>query len=254
MLTDIILFIVGVITGAMNAIAGGGMLLGFPVLVGVGGLSALAANASTFVIVLPGQIASALGYRNYLRKMPRQYLLLAIPCAIGAGFGSYILRHTSASSFQELIPGLILFAVVLFSFQPLLHFHLHQHMTSRKKNNIVLWMIALALLPLGVYGGYFGAGFGFVMLAFLGFTSLHDVHKMNALKNVAAACMAVISISMLSGANLINWHAALFMGVGGVIGGYGGSQLAQKIPSHAVRIFVIAAGISAAIYLGLHTY
>lgn len=253
MLTDILLLLVGVLVGAMNAIAGGGMLLGFPVLLAVG-LPALVANASSAVVVLPGQLASAYGYRRYLRNVPKQYLLLIIPCAIGAAVGAYLLRNTSQHNFQELVPGLILFAVVLFAFQPLLHFHVHQHLRSRKQDLSKLLMIGLALLPLGIYGGYFGAGFGFVLLAFLGFTSLHDVHKMNALKNLAAASMAIVSITCLSGAHIIDWHHGIVMAVGTLIGGYYGAVFAQKISSHIVRIVVIAIGLSAAVYLAICTY
>ncbi len=117
MLQELILFLVGIIVGIMNAIAGGGLLLGFPVLLATG-MPALVANATGNFVVLPGLITSAFGYRKYLRKVPPQYLLLAIPCAIGTATGAIILRHTSFDNFQNLVPGLILFAVVLFIFQP----------------------------------------------------------------------------------------------------------------------------------------
>jgi len=133
MLKDVILFLVGIAVGGMNAIAGGGMLIGFPALLAVG-MPALAANITSNIIVVPGQLASVYGYRRYLRQVPRRYLWLLLPCAAGAAIGAEILRHTSSSSFQNLVPGLIFFAVVLFAFQPVLHFHLHRHMHSRAKN------------------------------------------------------------------------------------------------------------------------
>lgn len=253
MLKDFILFLVGIAVGGMNAIAGGGMLLGFPVLLALG-LPALTANITTNIIVLPGQLASAYGYRKYLRRVPRQYLWLLPPCAIGAAIGALILRHTSSSSFQNIVPGLILFAVVLFAFQPLLHFHLHRHLRSRIKNSHTLIFIAMALIPLGIYGGYFGVGFGFVILAFLGFTSLNDVHKMNALKNLAAATIAIVAIISLFSTHLIDWHHGLVMAGGSMIGGYGGALLAQKVSSHKVRIAVIAIGLLTAVYLAIRTY
>lgn len=255
MLTDIVLLLVGVVVGGMNAIAGGGMLLGFPVLLAIG-VPALAANATSNIVILPGQLASAYGYRKYLKTVPKQYLLLLPPCAIGAGIGAYILRNTSTTNFEQLVPGLILFAVVLFAFQPLLHFHLHKQLKqkSKKKDNGPLLFIGLALLPLSIYGGYFGAGFGFVMLAFLGFTNLRDVHKMNALKNIAASTMAVISIVILYSAHYIDWRHGLVMAAGTTIGGYGGSRVAQRIPSHTIRITVIAIGLVTASYLFLRDY
>ncbi|MDL2341683.1 MAG: sulfite exporter TauE/SafE family protein [Patescibacteria group bacterium] len=253
MLTDVLLLVVGIVVGTMNAIAGGGMLVGFPVLLAVG-LPALVANATSNIIILPGQLASAYGYRKYLRQVPRVYLWLLPPCAVGAAFGALILRRTSSNNFEQLVPGLILFAVVLFAFQPLLHFHVHKQLKTKKVDNRPLLYIGLALLPLAVYGGYFGAGFGFVMLAFLGFTNLHDVHKMNALKNLAASTMAIVSIFCLFSARLIDWRHGLVMAAGTTIGGYCGSRLAQRIPSHTIRIVVITIGLITASYLFLRQY
>lgn len=253
MLTDLILLLTGVVVGAMNAIAGGGMLLGFPVLLALG-IPPLVANATSNIIILPGQLASAYGYRKFLRQVPRAYLWLLPPCAVGAGIGALILRHTSSNSFEQLVPGLILFAVVLFAFQPLLHFHVHKQLKAKKVDNRPLLYVGLALIPLAIYGGYFGAGFGFVMLAFLGFTNLHDVHKMNALKNLAASTMAVVSIGCLFSARLIDWRHGLVMAVGTGIGGYCGARLAQRIPSHTVRLAVITIGLITATYLFLRQY
>src|ERR1700733_6308668 len=104
-MNDIILFGVGIAVGAMNAIAGGGMLIGFPVMLAVG-LAPLTANATNYIVVLPGQLAAIIGYRSYLRKVPRSYLLLIIPCVIGGAIGSYSLKHTSAGRFADLVPGL----------------------------------------------------------------------------------------------------------------------------------------------------
>jgi uncharacterized membrane protein YfcA len=253
MLKDIFIFCAGLIVGGMNAIAGGGMLLGFPALLAYG-LPALAANASTGLIVLPGQVASAYGYRGYLRKVPKKYLWLLIPCALGAPVGAYLLRHTPSGRFEEFVPWLILFAVGLFAFQPFLHAYLHKHMRTRSKRIKPLVIIGLCLLPVAIYGGYFGAGLGFIMLAFLGFTKIHDVHQMNAMKNVAATVICLTSLSVLATSSLIDWHAALVMAAGTAVGGYGGSRLAQRISSHSIRIVVIFIGVVTAAYLGLRNY
>lgn len=254
---DIILFLVGLVVGAMNAIAGGGMLLGFPVLLAIG-MSPIVADATSNIIVLPGNISSAFGYRRLLRKVPRQYLLLLIPAAIGATAGALILRHTSSNSFQKIIPGLILLAVGLFAFQPLLYDQLHRHLHGPKRQRQSLkplLTVGLALLPLAVYGGYYGAGFGFIMLAFLGFTGLHDhIHRINALKNVITVCIAGASLACLYSSHLIDWHHGLVMGAGNLIGGYYGAVGAQKVPSHALRIVVIIIGLGTAAYLGLRSY
>lgn len=250
---EIILFAVGIIVGAMNAIAGGGMLVGFPVLIALG-VHPLVANATANIITAPGQLASAFGYRQYLRKVPLRYAWLLAPVTIGAGIGALMLRRTPADHFAHLVPGLVLFGVVLFTVQPLLHFHLHHHLKGRYKTWTPLIVIGLAVLPLSIYGGYFGAGYGFIMLAFLGFTNLHDTHMINAMKNVSAVGVASASIVCLYGSHLIDWRVGLIAAGGSIIGGYLGARYAQKVSSHQLRLVVIVIGFLAVAYLGLQEY
>jgi len=250
---DIILFAVGILVGAMNAIAGGGMLIGFPVLLAFG-MSPLVANVTSSVMILPGSVSSAYGYRKYLGKLHPRYLILLIPCIVGSALGALILRNTSSDRFQQIVPALVIFAVVLFTFQPLLHFHLHRHIRNKRKSLRPLLLIAIAFFPVAIYGGYFGAGLGFIMLAFLGFTKVHEIHQMNGVKNVASACIGLTSLACLFSSGLINWHYGLVMAAGSIIGGYCGAVLAQRVSSLIVRLIVIVLGISTAIYLGLRTY
>lgn len=252
-MTDVYLFFVGIIVGGMNAIAGGGMLVGFPVLLAVG-LPALVANATACIITIPGQLSSAYGYRKYLRKVSPAYLWLLVPCTVGAGIGATLLRHTSYNRFAELIPGLILLAAALFAFQPYIRLQLHRHLHGRAKNAKPLVTIALLLFPLAVYGGYFGAGFGFVMLALLSFTKLRDLHQINGLKNLGAVGLAGAALAVLFNSGLIDWHHGLVMAAGSIVGGYSGANLAQRFSSHAIRIAVITIGFATAIYLGFRTY
>lgn len=255
MIQDLSLFLIGIIVGIMNAIAGGGIILGFPALMAAG-LPALAANATSNIVVLPGQLSSIFGYRKYLRKVPNRYLLLIIPCFFGGIIGALILRYTSPHSFEKLVPGLILMAIVLFAFQPLLHFHLHNHIKKSKAAKTVqpLILLGIAILPMAIYGGYFGAGFGFMMLAFLGLTSMHDVHQMNALKNLAGLVIASVSIICLSSSGLINWRLGLVMAAGNLIGGYVGARIAQRVSSHSIRIVVIIIGITTTAFLAVRSY
>lgn len=250
---EILLFAVGIVVGAMNAIAGGGLLLGFPALLAAG-LSPLTANITGNLVVLPGQLSAVFGYRRYVRQVPRRYIVLLIPCFLGSALGAITLRFTSPQQFETLVPGLVLFAVLLFAFQPYLHLRLHRHMHTQAKQRPSLTPLAIALLPMAMYGGYFGAGFGFMMLAFLGFTKLHDIHQMNALKNVAGSAIALTSILCLVSTHHINWQFGLIMGAGNFAGGYLGAQAAQRVSSHAIRVVVIVIGLVTAAYLGLHSY
>lgn len=253
MIQDIVLFGAGILVGVMNAIAGGGMLLGFPVLLAFG-LSPIEANVTSNIVVMPGGMSSAYGYHKYLRRIQRRYLVLLIPCVIGGAIGALILRNTSSDQFQQIVPVLVAFAVILFAFQPLLHFHLHRHIHGKRKDLRSLLFISVALLPVAVYGGYFGAGFGFIMLAFLGFTKLHEIHRMTGLKNIATVSIALTSLLCLYSTRLIDWHMGLVMGAGSLLGGYYGSLLTQKVSSHTLRIAVIIIGISTASYLFFHNY
>jgi uncharacterized membrane protein YfcA len=250
---DILLLAVGLIVGAMNAIAGGGMLIGFPVAVALG-LPPLVANATGNIVTMPGQFSSAIGYWKYLRKVPLYYALLLIPLVIGAACGATVLRKTPATDFAHFVPALVLFGVALFAFQPLLHFHLHKHLTGRYKRVLPLLLLGIAIVPLGFYGGYFGAGYGFIMLAFLGFTSLSDAHMINAMKNVSAVFLSSTTIICLLCTHLINWHFGLVMGLGSTIGGFLGARGAQKVSSHWLRLIIICIGLLAVVYLGFQEY
>lgn len=250
---DLLLFGTGILVGAMNSIAGGGMLIGFPMLLAAG-MPALAANVTTNIVVIPGQIGAIIGYRKYLKKIPRSYLMLVIPCVIGAAIGASILKNTSSSRFNELIPGLLMVAVLLFAVQPFLHFHLRRHLLGKAKGSSTLTLIGLALLPMSIYGGYFGVGFGFVILAFLGFTKMHDIHQINALKNIATLFIALTSVCVLFSTGLIDWQYGLSMAAGCALGGYYGSRLAQRFSSHVIRIIVIIIGFAAVTYLAFRTY
>lgn len=251
MLTYIILFFTGIVVGGMNSIAGGGTLVGFPVLLAVG-LPALTADATSYIAVLPGQVASAWGYRKYLAKVPKIYLLLLIPCAVGAAAGSYLLRHTSFAHFENIVPLLILLAVIIFAFQPLLHFHFIRHLRARHKSLWKLVALGAALLVMCIYGGYFGAGLGFALLALIGFTNQHEIHTMNGMKNVAGIVVVSVAILGVSGVHIIHWHYGLTVGAGNLIGGYAGARLAQRVSSHAIRVVVIAIGLTTAGYLAWH--
>lgn len=250
---DILLLFVGVIVGAMNAIAGGGMLVGFPVMVALG-VPPITANATGMLITSPGQLASAIGYWKYLRKVPIRYAWLLLPVVIGAAVGALTLRNTSPTYFAELVPVLVLLGIGLFAFQPLMHFHLHRHIKGRKKSNWPLFIMGLAVLPVSFYGGFFGAGYGFMMLAFLSFTNLHDTHMMNAMKNVSAVFLSITAMLFLSGADLIDWRIGVIMAIGSVTGGYLGAHYAQKVSSHWLRIFIIVVGLTAVAYLAYCAY
>jgi uncharacterized membrane protein YfcA len=250
---DIVLLLAGFIVGAMNAIAGGGMLVGFPIMIALG-IPPLIANATSYTVTLPGQLASSFGYASYVRRIPKRFALLLIPTTLGAVAGSLTLRHTPAQDFANIIPMLVLFGVVLFALQPVLHIQVHNHLKGRRKTWLPLLGIGIAILPIGFYGGYFGAGYGFLMLAFLGLTSLQDTHLMNSMKNIAAIFVSAAAILCLHGTGLIDWHVGFVMAAGAVAGGFLGARGAQKVSNHWLRVGIITIGLAAAVTLGLRQY
>jgi uncharacterized protein len=253
MLNDLLLFGVGILVGGMNAIAGGGMILGFPVLLATG-MSPLVATATTNIVTAPGLAGAIFGYRKYLKTIPKRFLILLLPCFAGSAIGAYLLVNTPAESFEQYVPALLAFAVILFTVQPFIHIHFHRHLSKRTQRLLPIVLMSLFLFPLSIYGGYFGVGFGFALLAFFGFTKLHDIHKINAIKNIAALVISTTALLILLDSTLIDWRHGLVMSAGCLIGGFYGAHLAQRVTSHIIRIVVIGLGVSAVVFLAAQTY
>jgi uncharacterized membrane protein YfcA len=242
------LFIASLLAGMVNSVAGGGILVVFPALLAVG-LPPITANATSNLISWPGALSSAYGYRAHLRRLPAKYLLLLIPCFVGAIIGAVLLARTDSHEFSRAVPWLVLAAVLLFTFQPFLHRRLARNLSQHR--NAPLIIIGLALLPMSIYGGYFGAGFGFLMLAFLGFTRITDTHQINGLKNLAGATITLVCTVYFGFAGLINWHYAPAMIVGSLLGGFIGSHWAQRVNQTHVHNFIVVVGLVVACMLFL---
>lgn len=247
---DIALLLTGVVVGAMNAIAGGGMLLGFPAMVALG-IPPLVANVTANAIMPPGTAVAVGAYRSYLRRIPWRYAWLLVPVAIGAIAGALTLRGTDASQFTELVPWLVLAGVVLFAFQPIIHLRLHHHLHKNRGGNWTLVLLGLGILPASFYGGYFGAGYGFMMLAFLGMGKVHEIHILTAMKNVSSLVVSVLCLLLLADTGLVDWRVAAIMAVGATAGGYLGAVIGKRIAAKTLRVFIIVTGLAAAAWLAL---
>lgn len=250
---DIVLLIAGFVVGAMNAIAGGGMLVGFPILIALG-VPPIYANATGAVITAPGQLTSALGYWRYLRRVPLRFAWFILPIILGAVGGSLTLRHTSPRDFADIVPGLLLFGVLLFALQPYLHLHLRRHIKRPHAAWAPMLLLGTAMVPLSFYGGYFGAGFGFIMLGLLGLTNMPDTHMINAMKNVAAIFVSAATIICLYSTHLIHWRMGLIAAVGSVVGGFAGARSAQHVSNRWLRIVITLIGLVAVTYLAFQQY
>ena len=240
------------LAGFVNAIAGGGTLLTFPALVAAG-LTPLTANATSTVALLPGALSSMLGYRGELTGLRRWAALFAVPSLVGGIIGAVLLLRTPSDAFDRIVPWLVLGATALFLAQrPILRLvrgsrpHPGDDLLSSRSPSMGL--LAGQLL-VGIYGGYFGAGIGILMLAALGLMGFSNIHRMNGLKNWGGFCMNLVAAATFAMSGIVRWPVALAMAVGAVAGGYIGARAALSVPQEAVRTAVAAVGVLSGLWL-----
>lgn len=228
--------------GVMNAVAGGGTLLTFPTLLFFGTPPVVANATSTLALVI-GTAGSVFGYRRHLHTV-RPWLWRFVPVSIlGSLVGSGLLTRTSNEAFSKLVPFLILFATILFLAQGIFRrlAGFDQAASSAPRHHAV-WGAVLFQFAVAVYGGYFGAGIGILMLASLGFIGLHDIHEMNTLKTVLSSLINLVAAAWFIWAGLIHWPKASVMTVGAVAGYFLGSHYSQRIPQKRVRQIITTIG------------
>ncbi len=263
---NLVLFGASALAGAVNSVAGGGTLLTFPALLWAG-QNAIVANATSTVALWPGQLSSLWGYRKELGQSRKVILLLALPSVVGGTAGALLLLHTSESSFVRIIPFLILLATGLFMAQEPLSRYLKFKASrvidptasaSAVDNEVVSIPSDIPKIGVGVmvfqfmvaiYGGYFGAGIGILMLAALGFMGFLNIHRMNGLKNINGLCINLAAAILFIGRGLVDWRLALFMAAGSIVGGYCGAGGARRIGQSNVRKLIIIIGLTLSISL-----
>lgn len=230
------------IAGAMNAVAGGGTLLTFPTLLFFQTPPVIANATSTLALVI-GTAGSVFGYRKHIASV-KLWLWRFVPASILGGLiGSALLTRTSNETFSKLVPFLILFATVLFLAQGV--FRRYAGLDKRDAKPVApgaIWGAILFQFAVAIYGGYFGAGIGILMLASLGFVGLNDIHAMNTVKTVLSSLINLVAAIWFVCAGLIHWPRAGVMTVGAVAGYYLGSHFSQRIPQRRVRQIITLIG------------
>ncbi|MBI4818470.1 MAG: sulfite exporter TauE/SafE family protein [Deltaproteobacteria bacterium] len=239
--------------GGINSIAGGGTLVTFPAIVALG-VPPLVANATSTVALWPASLGSLWGYRQDLRGSKAWALRFALPSLIGGGLGAALLLRTGPDLFERIVPFLVLLATLLFASQRALTAFIDRRKrqptperTAALPNPPLLFL--LYQLGVSIYGGYFGAGIGILMLAALGFMGLTDIHRMNGLKNWGGLCMNAVAAILFAKSGVVDGSVALAMAVGGLAGGYGGARLARKVGREHVRTAIVFIGLSASAWL-----
>jgi uncharacterized protein len=235
----------GFIAGMVNAVAGGGTFFSFAALIACG-LTSLEANATSSVALTPGYFASILAYREEVKRYRKQVRAVAIIGILGGAAGALILLWIGDAGFRPLVPWLLLLATLLFALSPNIRAAIAPLAADHSGK---LQMGAYALLAIvSLYGGFFGAGMGIVLLAALAIIEEGDFHRANAVKAVMSFVIQLVSASILVAGGLVHWQPALVIMTMVGLGGYLGVGLARKVPEKVMRWSVVAVGALLTIY------
>jgi uncharacterized membrane protein YfcA len=255
-----LVLVAAAVGGIVNAIAGGGTLVTFPALVALG-IPAVVANATSTVALWPGTVASMWGYSDLLVGMRTWVTRFAMPSLAGGLVGAVLLIRTPPARFDVIVPWLVLGATLLFIAQKSLASRARFDRTAttgspstvddHAADRAVEPTVPILIFQFGVavYGGYFGAGIGILMLAALGFMGFRNIHRMNGLKNWGGLCANAVAAATFAFSGLVSWPVAGAMALGAMAGGYGGSRIAQRVPQSWVRHAIIVIGLVSALWL-----
>ncbi len=241
------------LAGAINSVAGGGTLITFPTLIGLG-LPSEIANATNTVAIWPGALGSMWGFRREIREIDRRWAWLAVPSFLGGAIGATLLRITPPSVFDHLVPFLILFATVLFTIQGPIQARLRKRARPPATVHVSFIPALIAQFFIAIYGGYFGAGIGILMLSALSIAGMSDILQMSGLTSFYGLCINGVAAALFIAAHMIDWRYVPWMAVSAIIGGYGAAGIARKIGKVVVRRFVIGVGFTIAVVMFLRVF
>lgn len=240
----ILVLLAGALAGIQNALAGGGSFITLPSLI-VAGLTPLQANITSTVALFPGQVVTGLANRNLVAGTPQlSFRALFVLSLIGGALGGLLLLFTPESIFARLVPWLVLFATLVFAWGS---FFSKSSATAAHLNQLTT---GVAQFCIAVYGGYFGGGIGFLMLAALSLAGM-ETRASAATKNVLAAVMNASAVMIFAFSSAVNWREAAALGIGAIAGGLIGARMLSVFPEKVLRIIVVAIGIALTVGLFL---
>lgn len=236
------------LAGAGNAVAGGGTNLSFPILIWLG-IPPVAANATNGVGLWPGSAGAAWSYRTALRDADRHWWWFAVPSLVGGGIGAWLLLALPPTWFGAMAPWLVIVASGMVAAEPVVRRWLRSpgHEAHRGAGWLVLTMSVQFVIS--VYGGYFGAGMGILMLTSLGLMGMHDLHEANAWKNVLAVAIKGVAVLYFVVAGVLVWPVAIVMAIGSTVGGYATGTFIQQFDQRKLRWVVVAMGVGMGLVL-----
>src|SRR5579859_5079848 len=239
---DFFLPLAAFLAGALNSVAGGGSFITFPTLVFYG-VAPVMANASNTVALFPASFTASWAARKEFKSLSGVKPVPALAVSLVGGItGAWLLLKTPEANFVSLIPYLLLFAALVFTFGGKAVEHL------KRRFQIPPLVVLAGIFLVAVYGGYFGGGIGILILALLTLSGMKDIHTMNALKSLLAGCLNGIAVVLFAATHLVDWHAALFMVQGAVAGGFMGATYSKKVSQPVLRKFISFVGFGMAAY------
>jgi uncharacterized membrane protein YfcA len=239
----------GLAAGVINAVAGAGTLITFPALLALG-YPPLVANVSNTVGLIPASITGALGFRKELAGQWRELAKMVVASAIGGITGAILLLILPSETFGAVVPFLLIAAAILAAIQPrvarCVRARSAEAPESTRRVNLPL---LLAVFFTGIYGGYFGAAQGVILLALLGILWSTDLHRANGAKNVLAGVANVVSATLFVASGAVDWFVAVLVGVGAACGGFIGAKIGRRIPAPLMRAILVVVALIAATVL-----
>jgi uncharacterized membrane protein YfcA len=240
------IFAAGIVAGTMNTIVGSGTLVTFPTLLGFG-YSPVVANVSNTVGLVSGSVAGAIGYRRELEGQRSRTIRLACASTCGGVTGAVLLLVLPASAFKAIVPGFIGIALVLVIVQPRL-----SRWVAARREHAPLHVGPLGLVGVyltGVYGGYFGAAQGIILMAVLGLALHETLQRMNAVKNILAGLTNLVAAAIFIAIADVAWGPAVLIALGATVGGVVGARVGRRLAPWALRGVIVAVGVFAIVRL-----
>ncbi|WP_024287820.1 sulfite exporter TauE/SafE family protein [Cellulomonas sp. KRMCY2] len=257
-----IVLLAGILAGTINTVVGAGTLITFPLLVALG-VPPLTANVSNTVGLVPAAVTGAWGYRRELRGHWPTVARMATLSALGGVGGGLLLLAAPAESFTAVVPWLLVLAAVLAAVQPRVAAHLRRHAQGVGANVTQTHHADISTLPLtvglgvgiaatGVYGGYFGAAQGVVLVALLGIAWTTDLQRANGAKNVLAGVANLVSATVFVVGGVVDWQLAALIAVGSAVGGVLGARVGRRIPAPVLRTLIVVVALAAAVAIAVN--
>lgn len=241
-LQGLAVFVAGTVAGAINTIVGSGSLVTFPVLLAAG-YPPLVANVSNTVGLVPGSVSGAIGYRRELRGQRSRLLRLGVAAALGGLTGGLLLL-AAPGTFEAVVPLLVIGAALLMAASPRLSARLRARTGMRGVRREPRVLVPLAVGLTGVYGGYFGAAQGVILLAFLGLLVADDLQRLNAAKNVLAGIVNGVAAVLFVSVTHVDWAVVGVLAVGSTVGGQLGAAVGRRVPARVLRAVVVVGGLA----------